>query len=111
MDFVYKVLWIPQTLWIVLSETIHILRGEIFFFFFFGGGLPKIFTIGFVYKAPSSGRSLLTHNLPSKSDSKEVWDCCLMPSENAALFKDWWTLIHQYYVSRVLLTIAVMMGW
>ena len=39
MDFVYRVLWILKALWIVLSETINILRkvGN----FFFGGDAPQ----------------------------------------------------------------------
>ena len=56
---VYTVLWILKEGWIVLSETINILRnlGEEII------GAPHNFTMDFMHIAPSSDRSLLTLNL------------------------------------------------
>ena len=46
MDFVYRVLWILKALWIILSETINILKKiakkQQHFFFLGGGEMPPI---------------------------------------------------------------------
>ena len=64
MGYVYidRVLWILKALWIVLSETINILRNlkkE-------NGGCPQEVYHRFMYQASSSDNSLLTLNLPFK---------------------------------------------
>ena len=85
MGFVYRVLWIPKALWIVLSEAISILRNlqkhkHIL-------GCPPLVSHRFMYIAPSSvihcwtSMCLLNWFQGVMRLFSDVW------SENAALFK------------------------
>ena len=64
MGFVYRVVWVLKALWIILSETINILRKlhktNIFRM------PPKILPYSLMYIAPSSGHILLNLNIPFK---------------------------------------------
>ena len=86
MGFVYRVLWILKALWIVLSETINILRNLHKKKRTYSFGMPQEFYHRFMYIAPSSGEPLPNLNLPFKwilwrfEVVSDVW------SENAALF-------------------------
>ena len=99
MGFVYRVLWVVKALWIVLSETINILRNlqkQTFL------GCPREFCHMFIYIAPSRGHSLLTPSLPFKVILRRFevvfwcleWDCVA----------DWWKFIqiHQYYTTALM---------
>ena len=70
MGFVYRVLWVLNLVWIILSETINILRNLQKLKF---GGCPEFYHI---YIAPSSGLRRFEVQVVS-----DVW------SENAALFE------------------------
>ena len=96
MGFVYRVVRVLEALWIVLSETIKVLRKlhktNIF-------GMPPTFYHRVMYIAPSSGHILLNVHLPLKL-IKEVCSCFLMSGVRMLhLFTDWWKFlqIHQYY--------------
>ena len=58
--FVYRVVWVLRALWIILSETINMLRKlhktNIF-------GMPQKICHMFMYIAPSSGHELFNSNL------------------------------------------------
>ena len=93
-EFVYRVAQVLKAMWIILSETINILRKlhetNIF------GMPPKILPQSYVhYIAPSSGHillnliCLLNWFLGGLRLFSDVW------SENAALFE--FIQIHQYY--------------
>ena len=92
MNFVYRVLWILKAVWIVLSETINILRNlppppkK--------RGMPPIILPYIYVIAPSSDHSFLSLNLPFK----------LMSGVRILHFsKDWWKFfqIHQYYAMAI----------
>ena len=91
--FVYRVLWIPKALWIVLSQTINILINKIL-------GCPQEFYHRFTYIAPSSGHSLLNLNVPFK-----VILCFLMSGVRMLhVWQDWrkFIQIHQYNTMALL---------
>ena len=82
MGFVYRVVRILKSLWILLSETIHFLRKlhktNIF-------GMPtKILYHRVMYRAPSSGHISLNFNMPLKLILRRFevvfwcleWECC-----------------------------------
>ena len=81
MAFVYRVLWILKALWIVLSETIHILRKLKNITFW---GCPRNFYHRFMYIPPSSGEPLPHINLPLNGFVRRFevvfwcleWECC-----------------------------------
>ena len=106
MGFVYRVAWVLKALWIILSETINILRKlqKITF----SGCPPKFYHI-LMYIAPSSGHILLNLYFHFKFILlKEVWGCFLMSGVRMLHFlKDWWKFIqiHQYY------TMALRQSW
>ena len=95
MGFVYKGLWILKALWIILSETIHIL----------GKLQQKINFSGYPPKSIIGLCTLLNLNLPFK------WILLLkgfkvLMSEVRMLhvFKDWWKFIqiHPYYTMALI---------
>ena len=65
MGFVYRVVWVLKALWIVLSETINILKKSAKKTNIFRMP-PKMLPYRFMYIAPSSGESLPNLNLPFK---------------------------------------------
>ena len=100
MGIVYRVLWVLKSLWIILSETISILRKlqqkKLTFL-----GCPRKFYHRFMYIAPSSGEPLpnlilaLNGFFGGLRLFSDVWEWeCMLQSLN-----DWWKFIqiHQYY--------------
>ena len=69
-------------------------------------GCPQEFSHRFMYISSSSDHSLLTPNLPFKSDSEEVWGWVFfMSGVRTLLFsKDWWKFIqiHQYHTMALI---------
>ena len=102
MGFVYRVVWILKALWIVLPETINILRK-----------LPRTnilrcppkFYHRFMYIAPSSGGPLPNFNLPFKWILRrfEVVFRCL-ECECCTFRINWWKFIQicQYYTMALI---------
>ena len=80
MAFVHRVLWILQAMWIILSETIHILR------ILNISGCPRKFYHRCMYIPPSSGKPLSHINVPFFLDCKEVWGCFLVSGVKTPLF-------------------------
>ena len=95
MRFVYRVVWVlKKALWIVLSQTINILR-KLHKTNIFGMPPPK-FTIELCTELPL----LAMNDWFFYIDSKEMWGCFLMSGVRMLQFsKDWWKFIqiNQYY--------------
>ena len=96
----YRVLWILKAMWIILSETINILRKLPKKHLIFG--MPQKCYHRFMYIAPSSGEPLPNINLPIKWILRrfDVVFWCLETGVRMLHFlKDWWKSIqiHQYY--------------
>ena len=99
MAFVNRVLWILKALWIVLSETLNILRNLQQEQQIRGEGVLRI--LPSVYVHNSLQWSFIVDPQSSfQSDSKEVWGSFLMSGVRMLHFSnDWWIFIqiHQYY--------------
>ena len=99
--FVYRVLWILKALWIILSETINILRNLHTLTKF---RCHREFSHTLMYIAPSSGHSLITPKLSFKFILMkfEVVFCCLHGVIILHFSKYWWNFIqiHQYYTRK-----------
>ena len=98
MGFVYRVVRVLKALWIILSETINILRKVQKLTF---SGCPRKFYHRVMHIAPSTGHISLTFNMPFKLIVRRCevvfwcleWECCTFWKIDGNSFKSTNTIL------------------